>query len=292
LLNNHSRTVRTMLFREAGTAVLANLGKGYLIDDLSLISGGPLCSTASVVSSTNTQFKGLTETDPGTSSTAGTSFALGAPGAALVTGPDGFPTAWDAAGNDIRVSGANWVNNMSVAPSPAGVGAGQNGSVNVWRLFTHALPNIPLGAVVSSAILHFSADNSAIAYLDHASVGTASTFTTVQDAPLSVTPGSHELQFVVKNDAYDGTTNPTAVIYKAEVNYCAQPVVPECPAAPAVANALLKAHGVKPGSTSNFISSVAHQMGPQTLFNGVGPCNTAPYKAAVDLYLDTTVNAY
>lgn len=38
-LNNNSRVVTTMLFREGGTAMAANAGKGYLIDNLSYLSG-------------------------------------------------------------------------------------------------------------------------------------------------------------------------------------------------------------------------------------------------------------
>ncbi|HSX30503.1 MAG TPA: hypothetical protein VLE99_01150 [Candidatus Saccharimonadales bacterium] len=37
--NNNSRVVSTLLFREGGTAVPANAGNGYLIDNTSLISG-------------------------------------------------------------------------------------------------------------------------------------------------------------------------------------------------------------------------------------------------------------
>lgn len=39
LTQNNSRTVDSLLFREAGTANFANLGKGYLVDNASLLSG-------------------------------------------------------------------------------------------------------------------------------------------------------------------------------------------------------------------------------------------------------------
>lgn len=39
LTDNHSRAIRTMLFRAGGDAVPGNLGKGYLIDNLTLSSG-------------------------------------------------------------------------------------------------------------------------------------------------------------------------------------------------------------------------------------------------------------
>jgi hypothetical protein len=252
------------------------------------------CSVITVKSSTSTQFKHLTTIDPGASSL-DSLFTLGISGAAVLTGPDGFPGAWDAAAGDPDVAGAIWVNNNSVAPStPAGAGDGQNGNENVWRLFSHVF-SLPAGAVVSSANLHMAGDNSVQAFLDNASVGSAPSFNAVVDLPLTVTPGTHELEFVVKNDAYNGATNPTGVIYRADINYCA-PITTEvasCPAAPSVANKLLKEHGVKANATSgNYVSSVAHFMGPQTYFNGIAACNTAAYRAAVNTYLDTVVNAY
>jgi hypothetical protein len=69
-------------------------------------------------------------------------------------------------------------------------------------------------------------------------------------------------------------------------------VVAQCKAAPAVAAALLKDHSVKPKAVNNYISQVAHQMGPQTDFNGVEACSEAAYRTAVDSYLDITLNAY
>ena len=249
------------------------------------------CSALTLTSGAGTQFKNLTTTDPLASSVDGL-FTLGTPGVAVVAGPDGFAGAWDTAAADPDVAGASWVNNLVTAPStPAGVGDGQDGSINVWRLFSHSF-TIPAGAIVSSATLHMSADNSAQAFLNNALVGSASDFTTVTDSALSVTPGSHELEFVVKNDAYGGATNPTAVIYRADINYCVPNAAPECPAAPAVANKLLKENNVKPKAVTNYISSVAHHMGPQTDFNGVKKCNITAYKAAVNAYLDNTLNAY
>lgn len=64
LANPHSRTIRTVLFRSGGTAVPANLGKGYLIDNLSLSSSGGVsgvCTdkTITVVSDTSNTFSGL-----------------------------------------------------------------------------------------------------------------------------------------------------------------------------------------------------------------------------------------
>jgi hypothetical protein len=70
--------------------------------------------------------------------------------------------------------------------------------------------------------------------------------------------------------------------------------IPSCKAAPAVANELLRQHLKKPkeATVQNYVSQVANHMGPQSDFDGVEVCNTAPYKSAVDSYLDSTLNAY
>ena len=249
------------------------------------------CSSMTLMSSTSTQFKHLTDINPGSSSADG-SFTLGTPGAAVLTGPDGFPGAWDTAGNDPDLSGAIWVNNNSVAPStPAGTGAGQNGNQDIWRLFSHSF-TIPAGATISSAMLHLSADNSVEAFLDNSSVGTSPNFTTVSDIPLTVTPGTHELEFVTKNDAYDGPTNPTAVIYKAVINYCAPAVELDCPAAPSIAAKYLQSKGVKSGSTTakNIVSQVAHEMGLQKNFQGTGACDNPTYSNKIKAFVDSKLS--
>jgi hypothetical protein len=247
------------------------------------------CSSISLVSSTSTQFQKLTTTNPAGSSNDAL-FTLGTSGNAVLTDSDGYPGAWDAAEADPDVVGAIWVNNTATAPTPGGLGDGQESSVDVWRLFSQSF-TIPAGATVSSAMLHFTSDNSVEAYLDETSVGTSSDYTTVNNAALSVTPGAHELEFVVKNDAY-GAINPTGLLYRAVVDYCVPNPAPECPAAPSVAGKLLKANNVKPKAVTNYISQVAHKMGPQTTFNTVAACNITAYRDAVNVYLDVTLGAY
>lgn len=242
------------------------------------------CSVVTLVSGTDTQFKNLTLSDPGVSSD-DSLFTLGTPGASVLTGPDGYSGAWDAAAADPDVAGAIWVNNTATAPTPGGGGDGQDGSVNVWRLFSHAF-TIPTSAVISSSMLHVAADNSVGAFLDNSFVGSAPGFLAVNDITLSPNPGLHELEFVVKNDAY-GAINPTGLLYKAVVNYCVPPTPLSCPAAPSIAAKYLKSLGVKPGSSTekNIISLVARFMGPQKNFGGVGACDSA-YGAKVTSFVD------
>jgi len=247
------------------------------------------CSTTTLLSSTDTQFEGLTTIDPSGSSN-NSLFNLGVSGSAVLTDSDGYPGAWDAAEADPDVAGAIWVNNTATAPTPGGIGDGQDGSINVWRLFSHAF-SIPAGATVSSAMLHFTSDNSVGAFLDEASVGTANDYTIVNDTALTVGSGTHELEFVVKNDAYNAI-NPTGLIYRAVIDYCVPNPAPECPAAPSVAGKLLKEHNVKAKAVTNYISQVAHEMGPQNTFHNVEACNITAYKDAVNVYLDTTLGAY
>ncbi len=202
--------------------VVVNLDSGVTTYDFEPTE---VCSTITLMSDTGTQFKGMTLVDPTGSSD--DNLFTGTAGTAVVAGPDGFPGAWDTASNDADVEGASWVNDIATAPNNSG-GVGGDGTVNSWRLFSEAF-TIPVGATVSSADLHFTADNSVEAFLDNASIGSANSYTTVVDLVLNgLTSGSHELEFVVKNDAYNGATNPTGLIYKATVEHC----VPTAPASP------------------------------------------------------------
>ncbi len=223
---NPTRTVDSLIFRSGGTAFPDNAGKGFLFDNLSLQSGevevvDETCTTSTLVSDTSTQFKGLTTTPPAGSSSDAL-FTTGTAGAAVVAAPTGFPGAWDAASADPDVTGASWVNNSADQPNnPADGNPGGDGTIDTWRLFSDTF-TIPAGATsISSPVLHFTSDNSVEAFLDNVSVGTSSDFATVADtAPLTLTTGAHELEFVVKNDAYQGLDNPTGLLYKMTVEYC------------------------------------------------------------------------
>lgn len=69
----------------------------------------------------------------------------------------------------------------------------------------------------------------------------------------------------------------------------------ENPAAPAVANAILKEAGLSPryhisGKVyGNLISDVAHKMGPGTDFEGVSKDDVEAYKAAVKMFIDEKI---
>ncbi len=187
----------------------------------------PACAPATMIlsSDTGTTYKGQTNVNPGASSADG-SFT-GGPAAAVVAGPDGYPGAWDTAGLNPAVLGASWVNDVSVAPTNL-----NGGQVDTWRLFSESF-TLPAGSTVSSASVSFSADNSADAFFDDALIGSVADFNTVTTSNFAAAAGTHELEFVTKNFAFDGATNPTAVIYKATIEYCV-PVVPPTPVSPEV----------------------------------------------------------
>jgi hypothetical protein len=76
-------------------------------------------------------------------------------------------------------------------------------------------------------------------------------------------------------------------------------VIVDYPAAPAIANELLREHGVshKYGKNGNYISDVARKMGNGATFpdaNGepIEKSDHVAYRAAVDYYLDEVADAY
>ncbi len=182
----------------------------------------------SIASGNITNFVGLTETDPVTTSGLNNpaSYPNGTSGSAVAAGPTGFPGAWDGPQNDPNITegGAFWVSNDSVQPTnPPGPNPGQNGAVDTWRLYTHTF-TIPAGATsLSPAVLYFSADNEVTAFLDGTQVGFNNSFAVTATSPLALTTGTHTLAFAVKNWAFEPENNPTGLIYNLDFTYCGEP---------------------------------------------------------------------
>jgi hypothetical protein len=60
-----------------------------------------------------------------------------------------------------------------------------------------------------------------------------------------------------------------------------------CPAAPAVAGKILKAHNIKNHyAGGNYIADVAHEMGPNGEFQGVQKCDQEEYQAKIESFLE------
>jgi hypothetical protein len=95
--------------------------------------------------------------------------------------------------------------------------------------------------------------------------------------------GSYTITATAKVRSESGTAVEEVVVYEETVNA-------DYPAAPAVAAKILDEEGVPARygngrSGGNWISDVAHHMGPQTDFDGVSKSNVAEYEAAVRAFL-------
>ena len=180
-----------------------------------------VCTTITLVSGTSTLFVGLTDINPAGSS-ADSAFLLGTPSTAVVVGPTGFLGAWNTASSDSNLAGANWVSNNAIQPTnPAGPDPGQDGTIDIWRMFSDSFTIPAEATTISSPVLYFTSDNSVEAFLDGTSLGTAPDYNVVSaTAPLVISTGAHTFKFVAKNDAYTGANNPTGLIYKVSVDYC------------------------------------------------------------------------
>jgi hypothetical protein len=108
----------------------------------------------------------------------------------------------------------------------------------------------------------------------------------VQTAPFTVPwtinagDSQRTIMATIKHGNEDGTDT---VLVTLSINV----TVNQCKAAPAIANELLKLILKKPkaANVSNFVSQVAHQMGPQTDFNGVHACDKVAYRSAINTFL-------
>jgi hypothetical protein len=183
----------------------------------------PSCTTLSLVSGPETQFKHLTLDNPGLSSD-NTLFELAQPSNAVQVEPTGWAGAWDSSQNDPRVEGATFVSNTELQPAtpPSGPDAWNDGSIDQWRLFSDSF-TIPDNVTVTEAVVYYTGDDFVNVFLDDSFVATHADFAAVADAQLDVTPGTHELEFVLENNEHpnNGSWNPTGLIYRADITYCA-----------------------------------------------------------------------
>lgn len=169
-----------------------------------------------------TKFEGLKENTAPSDLSDEANYPLGIDAPAVLAGPTGHPGAWDGPQNDPDITEGSgvWVSNSAAQPTNP-PGAGGDGSIDTWRLYSHTF-TIPAGATsISPAILHFTADNEVTAFLDGVQVGFSNNYAVVSDSsPLALTSGTHVLKFAVKNWAYQPTNNPTGLIYNLDFNYC------------------------------------------------------------------------
>lgn len=104
-------------------------------------------------------------------------------------------------------------------------------------------------------------------------------------------PETYTVKVVAVNGFSEGVAETTVTVSQTEPTPASSA---GCKAAPAIANELLKAKGVKPGveDRKNFVSQIAHDMEPQTSFQGVSACDITSYEAVINSYLDDVLAAY
>lgn len=241
------RIVKTVIFRTGGTPVPANLGNGFLFDNLSL-SSGPIpaadpnlsCTPINLVSGTNTQTAGWTTTNPANDAGGLTpgNYAPGVFGNSVVTTPIIPPWVDPGTNPSFSGSGALWVS--TALAHPGDVGGDGLGTTDQWRLFTTSF-NVPANAVVTPVTVYYTADNAATAYVNNATpisdtapVGTyapvpnplPNIFSNVYSFAFTPIPGQlNTISFVVRNSEFPITVNPTGLLYSAQGQYCV-PVIP------------------------------------------------------------------
>ena len=117
------------------------------------------------------------------------------------------------------------------------------------------------------------------------------------DFTITVTTGSVCQKYDFTNKAASNSTLESGVptfgadwvfygtVPSVEINNCS--VATDCPAAPSIAAHYLQTIGISPGSSEghSIVSDVAHEMGPQTNFQGVGACDPA-YAQKVKDFVD------
>jgi len=193
----------------------------------------PVCSALTLVSGTDAQVAGFTETSPSGTSTAldaslysGGSFTAAVPASTAVIPPWIDP----ATHSDFTGSGAVWISSAANWPGDSGNAEGSAAN-DQWRLF-HQSFTLPASSTINSAQISYAADNAAEVYLNGSSISTtgnvygtstatsSTNFSQVFNASFAPVSGSNTLDFVVRNWAGDQASNPTGLLYKAVINYC------------------------------------------------------------------------
>ncbi len=186
-------------------------------------AGAQNCQTINLISGTNTQTVGRNNipiaSDAGALAESNYSPGAWFQAASIIPNP-----AWVSPLTDVNfaTSGAVWVSTgLEDEGSPAEY---------QWRLYKDSF-SIPAGNNINSADVWFTGDNAASVYLNGSIVGTTGGvfeanedqyFRNVYHAELLPVEGDNILKFVVANWANPfGGGNPTGLLYKATINYCA-----------------------------------------------------------------------
>lgn len=196
------------------------------------------CSTITLVSNANTQTAGYTESNPGGAALSLQATLYSAGSFVMATGTEQSSSpVWinPSVDSNFSGSGAIWISTSPLWPGNASSTEG-SASNNQWRLFEKTFV-LPANATVTSATIHFAADNAAAVYLNGNTSPIATTNATTTEAvygdepsvpnnagvvfssSFNPMPGVNTLDFVVRN--WTGSSqNPTGLLYKAVVDYC------------------------------------------------------------------------
>ena len=232
-----SLTISAMAFSTFGFIVGTPLTAAYAAE-------GGTCSTITLVSGGTSQTAGYTSTNPLTAAVAllpatysNGAWATATPTQAVI--PPWVDPSTDAA---FTTTGATWISTNATWP---GGDANTEGTPteSQWRLFSDSF-TLPTDATVTSATLSYTSDNAAAVYLNGnetpvattnasttddiygTTVSGDSTYSNVFSTSFTPVAGVNNLDFVVRNwSAADATTNPTGLLYKADINYCVPAVV-------------------------------------------------------------------
>lgn len=194
------------------------------------------CSTMTLVSGAGTKTAGWTATDPSLNPLSAGLYSGGSFSGADVTEMVIPPWVNPATDADFTGSGALWASSDDSWPGGAGNSEG-SATTSQWRLF-HDMFTLPVGAVVSSANIWYTADNAVAIYANGNATPIATTndvfgaspiggntnFSDVFTTAFTPVAGSNTLDMVVRNWDTESATNPTGLLYKAVVSYCV-PVV-------------------------------------------------------------------
>lgn len=174
-----------------------------------------------LLSNASTETAGYTESEPaGPLDPASYSYGLWLPAVSITRHAEWRDNTLPPFG-----SGAEWISTQT----------NQEGDGDSWRLFRTGF-DFPDGAVLTSAQVWFTADNTVAVYLNEDEIANAGSvygprpsydprlYRDYLTVNLSPRTGSNTLQFVVRNWVFSGD-NPTGLLYKAMIEY-EVPVIP------------------------------------------------------------------